>query len=621
MDKKKFYLVSLGCFLCIFLLSPHLFSSSQDEPHRPNIILIVIDALRRDHLSCYGYHRQTSPTIDMLAREGVFFSNVVSQSSQSGPSMASLFTGLYPHHHGVQFYAFNQSFHPARPDSPPNLSDKFSTLAEYFQKQGYTTWGIMNNPWLKTEYGFAQGFEYYEFITTWEGNPVNRALDHALMQELKDKPFFAYLHYMDVHAPYYSPNTFQGLYTEFKGDHIFDTGYYDLLSPEDLAYSVALYDEEISHVDSLIQGILEQLTENGILENTVLVVTSDHGDEFFEHQGMGHGISLYNELINTFVILYNPAQLKAKKITQRARLIDLLPTLLDILGIEYPRQDIDGKSQLPLIQGSEGGEKEGKPVFSELGERKAILNGGWKYIYDDFLQTEELYDLELDPHEQRNVVDKKDKLRIELKSIINGLFEAGRRAGDESRRLSPETRALLESLGYIRSYPSEDPPGIEQLTRPVTDRVSFSEQNHNPLQLVYGWKGIEKEGREVFSWIGPRARVVLKRNSNRQDRLVLEGKVVLEDFSGRFQKISVFCDGEKLGGAYFWQEGFFTLMMEIPPGLGKDRPLEFLLICKDHFSSPENARGQYSRIFPLSNEIQDEASPKLSLLISSVYLR
>lgn len=510
--------------------------------------------------------------------------------------MASLFTGLYPNVHGVQFYSYNQSFNPEKGGVAPSLHTKYLTLAEYFQSQGYLTVSIAANPWIRSEFGFGQGFEVSKQMDTWDGRQINTAFNTWIEEEFKKEPFFVYLHYMDVHAPYYNLDTFKELYTAYKGDHIYGMGFQDVLSEEDLSYSMALYDEEINYADGLIEEIFDTLKEKRILDNTLIVITSDHGEEFFEHQGMGHGTSLYAEQLDTFFVLFGPSLLKPRKIEQKVKVIDFFPTILDVFGMEYDFEQIEGESLYPLIKGKKRKNPQTK-IFSELGDKKTVLFDDWKYIYNPVLKTEELYDLKKDPNEGSNLADDKEKQRKKLSEFLSNFMQKGAALSTRSIKISKDLMERLKALGYLSSGSIEQEDNSGSLKKPISDRIDVKRENYNPLQLVFGWKKKEEIDEEIFYWVGSLAKFVLKRSLQEQIWLRVEGRVDLRFIREKTQKLTLYCENYKVGEVVLDREGPFSLDFKIPPSLGQNRSLKFTIICQNFFEALN-----------------------LSLLISSIYL-
>lgn len=607
----------------LFLFSPNLLAISRfSSAHRPNVVLIVLDSLRRDHLGFFGYSRPTSPFLDELARSGVVFRNVVAASSQTGPAVASLFTGLYPSHHGCQFYSFKQSFHPIFRDASPHLDESLITMAEIFQQAGANTLALVCNPWLKPENGFAQGFSSYVNIDSWDGRNLNAAFLRLLASGANDQPFFIYLHYMDTHAPYYSTDRFRGLFTPFKGDHVFGMGYKDYVTEADIAYSVALYDEEIRQADDLIREVVTALRGRGLLDRTLIIITADHGEEFSEHQGFGHGTTLYEEQIGTFFIFYGPALVSSKEIGVKVASVDLFPTVLDIAGLPQP-SSIDGQSLLALWQESPSAHffsKYKRFFFSELADKKAVHDERWKYIWNPFLLTEELYDLRRDYKEKRNRVDDEPKKRAELKRIALGLTRSST-VNSGLNQLPTETIERLRSLGYLTSSANSGGSEERNLSLPISPVIDFNQPQHNPLQLIYGWgaplplkeitkrKGQEKgvlaspqseqqaketearsslrealpsdQANSLVSPLSSFAKWVLASSSPGKRRFILQGYAHFPSSPNNTPLVlDLFCDGEKLAEWTLSRSGPFLLTALLPSHRGHNRSLEFTLIQK-----------------------------------------
>ena len=318
----------------------------------PNVILISIDSLRADHLGCYGYPRDTSPHIDRLAREGALFEYAIASTSWTLPSHMSMFTSLYDSLHGVE-------------DSRKRLVIDHPLLAEVMKEAGYRTAGFYSGPLLHPGYGFVHGFEEYVNCTSypWAGEQEikefvaqrrkTRSLAKAditnpriyekvtgWMEEKMKEPFFLFIHYWDVHYDYIPPDPY---------DKMFDPGYEGELDVRelegnesihadmargDLEHLIALYDGEIRWTDEWIGRLMEMLRTKGLLDRTLIVLTADHGEEFFEHGAKGHGKSLYDETIRVPLIVRLPGVVEAGlRISQQVRTIDIYPTVLDIARV------------------------------------------------------------------------------------------------------------------------------------------------------------------------------------------------------------------------------------------------------------------------------------------------
>jgi len=423
------------------------------------IVLVVLDSLRRDHLSHFGYERPTSPFLDGLMRRGVLFRNVYSAAPQTVPSVASLLTGLYPYRHGSHFFASHQSYHPTRPISDgglPRLKKDRLLLAEAFKEHGYRTAAVSANPGIRDIYGFSRGIEHFRHIDCFaegsrglcDGRAVNTLLAEDILPKIGDDNFFVYLHYMDVHYPYYKPHSFRGRFAEYRGTPFYVNGPAPSLSADEVAYSQACYDEGVIHQDNVLRELFAILKQRGRLDDTLVAVVSDHGDEFLEHGGLGHGTTCYNELVHSFILFSHP-RLDARDIGGAASLADVFPTLLDWEDIRAPK-DLDGISLVRRFSDpATDSAGQGRVFFTELGDIKALVDGNLKCIYNFKLDKAELYDLDSDPEETDNVsIRRKEELHryaAELKILFRKMAVSYMEG-----RLTEQEKRNLRSLGYIR---------------------------------------------------------------------------------------------------------------------------------------------------------------------------
>jgi arylsulfatase A-like enzyme len=388
-----------------------------ERQSRPlNVVIIGVDTVCSDHLSCYGYDRETSPEIDNLAARGTLFENAVSQAPWTLPSFATIFTSLYPVQHGAS--AQNTKL---RTDHP--------TLAMMLLKKGYSTAGIINAPFLRPEYKLDRGFEHYDYKPPFAGRIAGGTTADALawIDEHIDEHFFIFVHYFDPHEPYAPPEPYD---TKFCPDYSgelsapFSLSFFPraratdfetmkTVSEADWNYIRALYDGEICYADQAIGDLIAGIDERGLTDNTLIVFLSDHGEEFFEHGGFEHGHTLYNELVKVPLIISLPGQIPENaRIADHVRLIDVAPTVLDLLGITPPAH-LQGASLKPLITGK--GEviaPEGSLLPPGIGysesllygtERKSILAYPWKYTYEVMTGNHMLFNLMADPDEMEDV--------------------------------------------------------------------------------------------------------------------------------------------------------------------------------------------------------------------------
>jgi len=273
---------------------------------QPNIIIIMIDALRKDHLSCYGYYRNTSPKIDEFAEDAIQFENTVSTCSWTSPSIASLFTSLYVSGHGLMTHSQK---------STDILDLQFETLAEVLKKNGYMTSAFIANRWIREEFNYHQGFDTFEQVGGDIPRPSAAAVKEKAVAWLKNKakqPFFAYIHFMDVHGPYYPPYPYNTFFTsqnkrELTLQEYTKLRYLKYEGQRDLNFYINQYDGEIRYCDYNIGKIIQYLKEADLYDDSIIILTSDHGEAFFEHGECDHGFTLYNEEIRVPLIIRFPS--------------------------------------------------------------------------------------------------------------------------------------------------------------------------------------------------------------------------------------------------------------------------------------------------------------------------
>lgn len=438
---------------------------------RPNVLLYVVDTLRADHLGCYGYPRPTSPRIDRLAAEGVVFSRTIAQSSWTKPATASMLTGRTPSAHGA--------IDPAAGIRPGAV-----TLAEVLRQHGYRTAAFVTNVNVRSGLGFERGFEQYVYLAEDRARPTMHMpadeLDTQVVRWLDERaakgPFFVYVHASDPHAPYAASGAAPGRdgaaatrkslvprpptlppsrdpLTLLRRDPSART-------LEHIDYLRALYDREVAFVDGAIGQLMEALRARAVYEDTLVIITSDHGEEFYEHGGFEHGRTLYHEqLAVPLVIRFPGARYAGRRVSSIARQIDILPTLLACLGIPIPA-GVQGISLAPALDG-EGDADEGDATVEAYSETR--LGGGevvalslldWKVIHRLRRDgpTLELYDLDRDPGETTNVAHERPiVLGYAQQTLARWAAAPGADAGVPERGLAldPDTAATLRALGYL----------------------------------------------------------------------------------------------------------------------------------------------------------------------------
>ena len=412
-----------------------------------NVVFVLIDALRADHLGTYGYERPTSPTIDAMTTRGVRFANVEAQSSWTKSSMASLWTAMYPQRNGILRF-------------DDGLPPEAVLAAEVFQDAGFRTAGIFRNAWVGGNFGFDQGFDLY--VRTKPSLTPNRlkassvstgglrgsdidATDSAIefMLSSVDQRFLLYVHYMDVHQ--YSYDSDSDLFGSDFGD---------------------LYDNAIHWVDINIARLLKAMGRLNLLDKTIVVIASDHGEAFGEHGREGHARELYKEVQFTPWLIWLPFDL-AEPLVVDAQVanVDIWPTLLDLLGLD-PIPGADGRSARPAILAAARGEPppaefEDRAVFSQIdghwgrvGKEPfpmvAVLRAPYRLHHrTERPRRDELFDHRTDPTEQDNIVSKDPEAAAVLREAVNAYLEESRPGWDATNIQLDEMRLnQLRALGY-----------------------------------------------------------------------------------------------------------------------------------------------------------------------------
>jgi arylsulfatase A-like enzyme len=418
-------------------------------PERPNILLIVIDTLRADSLSCYGYDRQTSPFLDELAAEGVRFDSAYAPSSWTVPSVASMLTSTHVNQHGLgkRFRGSDGvTSWAVVPTDVPNL-------AQSLREGGYRTFGLVANLNLPAERGFGRGFDRYSCIGSVDVGPVRRALPSWLPEiEGTEEPWFFWLHLFDPHGAYdgrapwldqFDPEWEQARHMNGMPPPRFSLNA-KKFSEREVAVAKACYDSEIRAADELIREVFEQLPA---ADAAFVLVTSDHGEEFLEHGGALHGRSLFNEQIRVPFIVRTPDRRAAGTVvTEAVSLVDVLPTLLGAAGIEPP----PGAVGLNLMRPDGAHVPEGREVFAELRAFRAVISARWKLIATmGRADQDKLFDLRSDPGEQQDLAAA-DAGRMESKRELVARYEQeGRQAPPEQIKIDRHTLEKLKGLGYI----------------------------------------------------------------------------------------------------------------------------------------------------------------------------
>jgi arylsulfatase A-like enzyme len=445
-------------------------ASAARQTARPNVLFISIDTLRADHVQSYGYARETTPALDRLVAEGARFENAISPSSWTLPTHLTMLTALPPEAHGVV------------QTTGVKLGSAVVTLPELLWSEGYATAGFVSGGYLESQYGHAQGFDHYDDYSipylcnhqyrSCTTSPmlydlVSDHLDHW-EADGRERPFFIFLHMFDVHNDYLPPAPYDELFAP-EGDIDFTVGMVidgtvdaKSVTTEQRDHLIALYDGEIRATDEWVGRVLGRLEELDVLDDTVIIVTSDHGDEFNEHGSWGHHLTLYDASVRVPLIMRFPGKISGgRTIEEQASLVDLAPTLLALLDIDAPDDFGTGRNSAgslvsrdltPLLAGN-ASEWEESPAFGDLeGRLASIRTRQWKLIRDEEdVGALELYDLRADPGEHENVAashpDVVERLSVELDAWRgHWLGDAGRH---QSLEQGDEHLEQLRALGYI----------------------------------------------------------------------------------------------------------------------------------------------------------------------------
>jgi choline-sulfatase len=433
---------------CILLLVS-LLASTLLSAAAPDVVLITIDTLRADRVGCYGYSKASTPTLDRLAHDGTMFTNTVSHVPLTRPSHLTIFTGLYPFQHQIH------------DNVAPPLDPKIPTLAEILQKNGYTTGAFVASFVVNSQSGLQRGFETYADEFDPQKQPTQFALNlekrgeqvyrefSTWQNDLKTKPYFAWVHLYDPHFPYDPPPPFS---SRFK-DHP--------------------YDGEVAYADDVVSKILKLLRPN-----TLLIVTSDHGESLGDHDENAHSYFIYDSTLRVPLFLRWPGKIPAaKKIDFQTRLIDLFPTILDLLNIAVPKT-VAGISLEPWLQQTSEQPPDSLSYCETFtpwlhfgwSRLQGVRSGKWKYIE---APESELYDLRKDPAELNNLYSKEATPVRDLRKWLqqSGALNAEINTGS-MQDLDPETLEKLASLGYA-GISSHAPPPAANLPDPKDKIADF----------------------------------------------------------------------------------------------------------------------------------------------------
>ena len=415
-----------------------------------NVVLISIDTIRADHMSVYGYERPTTPHLERLAESSVAFDAAYATSSTTGPSHATLFTGLYAPRHGVNANAVA-------------LGETHVTLAEVLREHGFDTAGIIGSFVLDGRFGFAQGFDVFQQdfdlgggkfkATHWEGIRLKEGFDRRAsdttaraltwLESARDtsKPFFLFLHYFDPHEPYVPPEPYRSSFVQDESD------------------AVQNYDAEIAYTDAQIGRFLDALDAMGLRQQTLVIVTSDHGQGLGQHNELYHAVNIYEESVRAPLLMGGPGIVVPQRRAELFEQVDVLPTVLGLLGIESPA-GVDGEDLSALLRNeAPAAHPSAAFVYRQYyprrhqvrgarvgGEQFGVRQEHWKLI--DGPGGTELYDLATDPHELTNVYAAEPIVGTRLREALEAWRARLHVPASTPVALDESERAKLRALGY-----------------------------------------------------------------------------------------------------------------------------------------------------------------------------
>jgi arylsulfatase A-like enzyme len=428
-----------------------------ESEHPRNVVIVVVDALRADHLGCYGYDHDTTPEIDRIAERGIVFSNAYSNATFTFPSTASLFTATLPVVHRI-------THDPKHQELIRRLSDEYVLLTEVFHDAGYRT-GLLTFPgWVSPTANYMQGVDVRVESERSDTDLLARARE--FISDSRDGRFFLYLHFIDMHDYWFPSHLFAGVdpyelglsedLVSLRGKErskAYDALAYKLNEPgrltsRDIEYLIEVYDRRLRGTDRVIGDLVRHLDDEGLLGDTLLVITSDHGEQFGEHNRLVHGAdAFYNEVIHIPFIISNPRLFDGTtRASAPVTCIDFGPTLLDMVGLEVPSV-FQGESLVNRLD-------EDRVVFACDGRTWKAINKEWSYILSEAKQREELYHLTTDPGETVNLVQENPDMALLGRGVIEDMRAACKKHAYLSIRIdqiemSEEQRERLRSLGYI----------------------------------------------------------------------------------------------------------------------------------------------------------------------------
>jgi arylsulfatase A-like enzyme len=469
------------------------------RPAHPDVLVYLVDTLRRDHVSLYGYGRDTTPRLAEFARDAVVFEDAYSPSAWTKPAVATLLSGLNPPRHGAI-------------TRENRLPPEITLLGERLEPLGYRTAAVGTNPNILPVWGFGQGFG--TFVDLWAGSPTEhpgaRAVTTAVLEHLatwaaerERRPFFLYVHTMDPHGPYAPPPPWDRRFTDAPRRTVRPVLLPHDAPPEVVANQIALYDGEIAHNDAEFGRLLDWLRTHDRYERTLIVFASDHGEEFRDHGGFGHARTLHQELVRVPLVVKFPGNAAAgRRVAARAGLVDVVPTVLAAVGAERPAH-LEGIDLAPLV-GDPPTPREDRHLFFDLDVERsddtnrvaaAVLAGRFKYV--DTVSPErsrQLFDVVDDPGERRDLVGEEPE-RAERLAALLAAYASGVNAGVHLRLVNgpgPRTRIVEGEVTTAGTFAALERVQLEQ-----GDEAALDGPGTLVFRLTLANDATASDGREV----------------------------------------------------------------------------------------------------------------------------
>lgn len=460
--KKKIVIIEILVWIIgIIIISGTIIHYQYNR--KPNILIVTVDTLRSDYLGCYGNSQIQTPNIDQLAQWGVLFKTAVCEMPTTTPSHASILTSLEPRVHGILTNSWT-------------IRTTITTIPEILKAKGYSTAGFVSAFHLGRTLGFAQGFDAFDDNFTGLQRNATQVTDVTLnwLTKNQTKPWFIWLHYFDAHTPYEPPAQFANLYPDTNNGSKIYASFSQLSTMEehkytptekDIAHMKALYSGEISYIDAEFGRLLTSLRQQGLLNNTIIVLVSDHGECFDHGIYANHDQSLYETAIRVPLLIAGPKSMlpQGKQINALARTVDIVPTILAMIKLKSDTF-MQGKNLLPLIQGTESDTTRFAVIERRyyqnqedcirrhipVGERYAVRTDKWKYIWSEFAPLE-LYNLEQDPGENNNLLKTHSEMTTAFQQDLNTWLSDNNKLRKWAyQKIDKETEEQLRSLGYIQ---------------------------------------------------------------------------------------------------------------------------------------------------------------------------